>query len=83
MVCYQVNQSFLKAGTSRVGWPGSLPPCVAVTLCSCSLEMDVFDMDVVKALCQALIVQLKKQTNKQTELSVLTHTAPILEPAFS
>ena len=40
-------------------------------------------MDVVKALCQALIVQLKKQTNKQTELSVLTHTAPILEPAFS
>ena len=49
MVCYQVNQSFLKAGTSRVGWPGSLPPCVAVTLCSCSLEMDVFDMDVFKA----------------------------------
>ena len=67
-------------GTSRAGWLGSLSHRVAVM---CSLEMDVFDMDVVKALCQALIVQLNKQTNKQTELSVLTHTAPILEPAFS
>ena len=54
MVCYQVNQSFLKVGTSRVGWPGSLSHCVAVM---CSPEMDVFDMNVSKASCQALILQ--------------------------
>ena len=39
MVCYQVNQSFLKAGTLRVGWPVSLSSYVAGT---CSLEIDVF-----------------------------------------
>ena len=79
MVCYQVNQSFLKEGTSRVGWPGSLSHCVAV---KCSQEMDVFDMDVSKASWQALILLLKKK-KKTTELSVLTHTAPTLESVIS
>ena len=45
MVCYQVNQSFLKAGTSWVGWPGSLSSCVSG---ACSLEMDVYKVDVSK-----------------------------------
>ena len=64
MVCYQVTQSFLKAETSRVGWPGYLSHCVAVT---CSPEMDVFDMDVSKASWHALILLLKKKN--KTELS--------------
>ena len=38
----------------------------------CSLEMDVFDMDVVKALCQALIVQLKKKKQKKQKNRVIS-----------
>lgn len=64
IVCYQVSQSFLKAGTSAVGWPGSLSHCVAVT---CSLEMDVFDMDAVKVMSGTYITVKTKQNKKNNQ----------------
>ena len=41
------------AGTSWVGWPGSLSSCVGGT---CSLEVAVFDKDVSKVYCLAFIL---------------------------
>ena len=43
IVCYHVNLSFLQKGTSWVSWPGLLSSRVAGM---CSLEVNVFEMDV-------------------------------------
>ena len=43
IVCYHVSLSFLQKGTSWVSWPGSLSSHVAGM---CSLEVNVFEMDV-------------------------------------